>query len=923
MIRWVALLLLCSSVRLFALTNINHIQPWASASGSGGFGDSITWTAQGTDFDLFFVDTNYQYKLPYWVQLQSTNYDAVMTKWLAFGSNAQGKVQRAQGLLNTFTSNMWIGCYWKSTMNNSGSDVNLDLFELNSTIGGGGNYGVVQYAVRSGTSFLSAHCAGGEAGATNGHSINVPNDGRIYWMQMGMNRSNASFTIRLFDATNNFSPVANAVGTYESTGGAIPGTNVNRIYVNANYLNLSAGKVTGTNWLSSLIIGYDQMPGPEHVTNSIPLDRYFKPQPYETNTTVVTVGIRDDIRNRGRPLETNLTFYGGDINAADNTAALQAAINAAGEFGGTTILIDGTNKITGTISTANKGSFTIKGTNNGTLMVLGSPIKLGPTALTAGQAKLLYPLTGAFRGMTSCVLTTNMSVTNAGPVKANEMYEVVSYYDSFPFHNPNMKRLNTLGFGTYSQRILILSTNGNTITFTPPLTEDFTNSAYFIQKYSTVVATIGVENMGFTMSNALGNAIGGNTDRMLQMQGLKDSWVTGCTFENGRNYAATFENCVHSDFGSNRVFRSMTSGTSHGGLLLTGTSGMYVYNNIFHEWSPSIQSFGSDRGNFFLGNYFTNTDGRIIIYHEPGAGFDHYEHNISEGVPVGSQNGGNYIADSYFGNVNNNSFLRNRFEGATLNRFSQYHTFLGNVLGSTNYSLRYDMYASGNTYEVYPIGFPNIGNLTTNANQISKPDGSGAAWNYPGSFNAAYTNIYYKFTNVAAQVSNGTNILGNFTHWPPPASLSGAYAFTVQFGSDTNKYRTIAFSYHTNTATELSFLSSFNFTNDETLLLAGPTMYQQRQTLDLPTHLRSYNRVTTNSTEAVAHDPVFLPRSVPVSLAVTNKPWWWGSVSYPGVDPESATFTNPARERFATMDAVVGVSYRRAVGNRATVGVVR
>lgn len=885
-------------VNSFAAVTVNHIQTWATGTNGAVISDSVlaagqigagSWGFSGesaSPFRSIKIATNYPVQLPYWVNIGGTNYSTVWTNWVTTFSNTLGTYDRAQltlaGPAGGNNSNLWFGYFWRTTMNNAGSDCNYDITTVDGQFSG---YFVQQQKVRNGFSLLYAHTQGG----TQGLAVPILPDGRLYWVQGSVDLRGGVVQLDYYDATNNWKRATNEAGTFGSTGTITPGTNTFRFWLQANYLNL--GQVTGSNMFSALFFGYgnNSVTSPPMSTNIIVSDRI---QSYVHGTNFAVRGIR--------PVRTNETLV-GDISDSDNGPEINAAIAAVGEGG--VVLISGTNKITTSINSANKTNFTFRGTNNAMVLMLGSStVSFGPTPLSAGQADVFYPTNGGIsRGATNVTLITNYSTINGERMSPGASFRISQLNGNDTNY---LRAMTTSGSErSASQLVMILTTNGNTITWTPEAHIDYTNTPAFVEAFAAMKGGVGIENITFSLSNAVGYSTNGAIQNV-NIQGLYDSWMTGCKSEYYNNYGVKLGGVLFCDFNSNTIHSSLTGGTSHGGLLTSGIQASYVYNNIIYNASPAIQSFYSDQGNVFFGNYITNTDVRGILIHASGANWNIWEQNVIEGT-----NGGSAIyGDAYFGFNWMTTFFRNRFEGFSWKRFQSFMTALGNSLGSTNFSIRYDMYANGNVYEAYEIGNPNIGNLQTNG--ISPP----TSWNFPGTIAGIYSNVFYKFTNVSLQVVNGTNILGVFSNWPPSAA---GYNIIFQDGTDTNRYWTLA-QWQTNVAsqenTALSFMGPTEsniflvpgtapmmpISNGWTMLIAGPTMYQQRQTIDVSSHLRSFTHVITNSTEAVVHDPTYLPRNFPASIVFGSAPSWWGTNRWPAIDPADANEVTPipAKSRF-------------------------
>lgn len=915
------LLLLVAVFSVGAATNVQHTQVFTGGTNNDWLASSVlnagsrgsgSWDLQSgftNKFQFWKVGTNFPFQLPYWFTIGGTNYESVPANWVYYDLRAYTVANEWEqyrytapggGAVGT-RSNLWVTFYLFLDGVNSANAAapNLDPIILN---GIGGGFCAMQLSVR--TNGLHEIMAHGQI--TNGWKFAVQTN-ILYMVSLLRKGLDGTCECQVFNPTNNFQSVTNEKGGIISQGD-IGGndTNAYEIRIGANYLNSIGGSSTalGRISMSSPIIGFGNTaypPTPD--TNVFHADRYF---PLVPN---VNAGFRGS--RPYRTLETNVSTYANysvtNIGPALSNAIFFAASN-------TVVVLDGTNHLRNFMQ-FNKDGVTLRGTNNATIVFLDNgDLQIGPTALSIGQAKFLYPVTVP-RGATNVTLVTNYSFGEVtGDIQIGEVYYLSQKYDFNP-DNPNSTLTHmdsSSGSRSSGQIIVVEGTNGNTISFSPPAYCDYTNQPALVQKYDDSGVTkpkrmVGVENITITLTNS-GNYTTNGATELFDVKGWIDCWITGCKAEFGNNYGIKLTQSLFVDVGSNIVHKSLTSGTSHGGVLYENTCATYFFDNIIYDFSPGYHSGGYDCGNIFFANHVADTDGRAWIMHQPGANWNLYEANTHSGT-----NGGNWIGDSYFGPVHENSFYRNNFEGFSWKRWGSYNNAVGNSLGSTNFSLRYDMYAVGNTYEIFEMGYPNIGDLTTNG--ISPP----TQRFFPGTKIGVSTSNYYVFTNISLQIVDGTNIQGNFLHWP---ATSAGYGLIFQDGVNTNRYWRLA-DFQTNvydqiilglgwisrSSTEMVLSTPMTISNGWTMLPVGPTVYQQRQTLDVPSHIRSWNKVKTNYTDAVVYDRTFLPLGYVDSIAHSEAPDWWidssgNPMTWPAVDPDRdpAVTGNPAKSRY---DALV------------------
>jgi hypothetical protein len=900
---WVPILaILLSFASLpFAATNVQNIQTWRSITTNGSTmleADMVssavgggTWNISGpASYALMTGQAGPPYRFPGWFTLGGTNYTEAHTNWLRWSPAAGTPLERAQFISpgssgGSYTQGWMQGYMRLDVTNDQFVGENFDLLEID-----GSGYCIMQLETSAAIGLrVKAHSQGGAG--TNGWQIPIIRN-KLYWYSLFRDPVNGCCKLDIYDATNNFAAVPNVVGGTGSVGAMTSSGTTWRFWLQANYAVI--GGLAGTNWFSSIAIGYGNgIVPPRPDTNIVIAER----------TSPLTVGYNLGVRGATRPtrtLETNITFYGASTNSADNTAAFAAAFAAAAS--NTVILVDGgPYRVDGLLNMSRDG-VTLRGTNNATIIYgpSGNSV-LGPTTLSPLQAKVLWVTNGGIlKGQTSAVLTTNYSIANAGVIAPNQMWRITQLDGD----DPQQRRINTFtGERTTSaQDIYITRTNGNAIDFWPPAVMDYTNVPVIHQRYAATRLGMGLENIHFTSTNA-GQYYTNTASTLMFWRGVMDSWITGCRFTYGNNYAVYIESALCSDFNSNIVAHAGAYGSLHGGIQPFSSSGLYLYDNVVDSVSPGIQLFGGVVGSAFVGNFVTNTDGRAIRYHAPGNNMLLFEGNVM----VGPSGGATLAGDGYFGSNEKSVYFRNELSSFSFKRFSPTMTAIANNVGTTNYNMRYDMYASGGDYEIFEMGFPNLGNLATNG--ISPP----IPWNFPqtfftGSQGAApylgrkFTNVFHKFTNVAVEVVNGTNILGNFTNWPYGAN--GGYHIVFQDEVNTNRYW--RYGHFTNdpieqqihalrahaapTETNMILTRYMPISNGWTMMIWGNDPFQQRQTIDDGEHMRHFNRVFTNMAWSVVADPAWPQRKLPKSLlfAEGSQPDWWGTNRWPAIAPEES-----------------------------------
>ncbi len=560
----------------------------------------------------------------------------------------------------------------------------------------------------------------------------------------------------------------------------------------------------------------------------------------------------------------------------------------------------------GGLGTGNKEYISIRGATNSLLVALGSgAIAIGPTQLSPSQGKQFPVPTGVAKGTNQLTLTNIVYTPWNDPIRVGEIYSL----STLNGEDPNFRAISVNGFDRIvSQLIVIEKIQGNVITFSPPVAWNYTNSAHLIQTATHASRGIGLENISITLTNAGESANPYAFTDSILMQQLVDSWVTDCTSSYANNYNIHISGCVHLDIRGNTLSKSLSSGTSHAGLLVEQSTGLLVENNIFDSFDFALQLWGaSSVGSAYFANFWTNTTATSIAYHNT-----HHLMNLFEGNVMDAA----FLVDGYYGGNSHGVLLRNRISSTvSFKRFTSYMTVVGNVLGNTTYNYFYDRYSAGSgQWPIFELGNPNIGNGSSTG--TSPP----MAWNFPQDTfwgnhgdpafrNRLYTNCSYKFTTTLV---NATNIPGNFAHWP--YSPYGGYALIFQDPVNTNRYYRLADklpqmvqNYSTVSAAQpptalgMVLNAPITISNGWTMYVAGPDTYQQRQSIDDPTHIRHGNYVYTNFIGGTVWDPAITDHTIVTSLLYTNgAPAWWGSRPWPAIGPDLTPVTGviPAQARY-------------------------
>lgn len=596
----------------------------------------------------------------------------------------------------------------------------------------------------------------------------------------------------------------------------------------------------------------------------------------------VTVGVRTTIPVRTNLIDVTQAPYNVDnTGASDATAGINSAISAA-PSNAVIYLPPGLYNVTSGINIL-VNDITLRGAGSNTVLV--GNIKLGRDA--SGQNSFTIT-NGAYKGSTNFSFSA-MADQWSDPVSVGDAFMVSSLIngsEQFPyisvFYYTRMLK----------QAVVVTGITGNSLTFSPPLVWDFTNSptaqCVNLNHVLPLNKGIGIENLMLTTTNGGLNC---TPPFMCLMTCLHDSWVQNCWFYNAENYSVYLTSCVNVEFSHNRVRFAKSSGSNHSGLLADSDSGCLIQDNIFSDGlQPGIEFNTGFCGNALFGNFFSNNISFDVDCHNT--------HPVMNLFEANTFNAG-FEMDGYFGSASHQMLFRNNFASpyipVAFKRWTTYMNVVGNVLGTsasayTNFSD--DIPNIG--WQILELGRPNIGNSSFTGTNPPIP------WNYPGTqISDGVPNGIFVFTNNQV---NTSNLIGNFTNIPAPNGGNGVVIFQDKL--NTNTY----WPNDGNPVVQLAAGTSSNLLVNHAITVSNgwrvfyswqnPDDYQQLQTSNKATDLITgnydyYNKAVTWDTNGV--------QTIPVSLLYTNgAPSWWGTNHWPAIDPTTATLATmiPAQERY-------------------------
>lgn len=448
-------------------------------------------------------------------------------------------------------------------------------------------------------------------------------------------------------------------------------------------------------------------------------------------------------------------------------------------------------------------------------------------------------------------------------------------------NDPSIPVISVAGFSNIrSQIVQITGKTSNSLTFFPPLYDDYGGSSVHAKVYANQIQSgyIGVEDMTID--------VGGGASYGAMIQQCHACWIKNVRMKMANNYnIGVFDSLFFELRSSYLDALNRAGGTNGAGLLMNGDNASLIEDNIVVESFPNFEINMSSSGNVFAYNFTNNANGLIGINtnHAPHNQYNLYEGNITH----------NLMSDGYFGSESDGTLFRNWFTGApldannnksqtwclSLKRFTRRYSLVGNIFGSSGIS----------NPCVDLAGLPNIGNGSWDGQ--AQPS-AGDYWD-------------------GWDPSVGTTITGtvkqNLTDYTASIEFSGGRLLPYQMAFSTVNGWVIVNSISGNTATiDGSPWSSKIAPAGTTFKLWGGAGGFQEQDLDVraTTHRKGNYYYGTN---AIPSDEALGSLSLSNSLYLDSKPVWFGSLSWPPFNPN-----NPSA---ATYDSIpAGYRYMHKTG---------
>ena len=618
-------------------------------------------------------------------------------------------------------------------------------------------------------------------------------------------------------------------------------------------------------------------------------------------------------------LDVTQSPYSADkTGVTDATSAINAAISAA-TSGQVIYLPAGIYRTDGAIVVGQgRDNITIRG-DGPTLTKIAS--RSASAVLTVGQGFAFAGNSQAVTG-TKTKGTANLAVASSSGFAVGQIVRLA--VENNDQNNAEIQagaaiRFSVFGYANaYSPIHQVSDVPDSThITIEPPLLLDATGYDVTITNMQSLpdwrVKKFGLEDLeidGLTTPTPNGVNFG-YTDQC---------WIYNCKITGVNNYPVFGNYAYRCEVRGNYLGEVATrSGSNKAGVLWnTCTSGLIV-DNIIVSATPLVEENQASTNNVWAYNYLGDqiSDGFLLNHGE------HNSHNLFEGNIAN-----NWKSDGYFGSCANNTMFRNWFRatnrtndaadaGFSANRFTRKFAIAGNLLGTDGLS------GPGLSY-----GNPNIGNggadgfvgPTGLSDQAGQTDYAQPGYGVGGGSFNSYTilggdiftgDFWIDWTKTGTVASRASDTQCTVT-------VSHLGGFTVGLGAGNNG-PSLIWPGGRYDRLQITAISGLDVTFQSTVYSAGGPMpssaevvdiyggvnvYQERDMDVKPsfTFVENYHAAAVG-TGSVQDGTVDV---LPSSLVYTSKPDWFGSLTWPPINPDSPTFSAeiiPSGYRFVNASA--------------------
>lgn len=437
-------------------------------------------------------------------------------------------------------------------------------------------------------------------------------------------------------------------------------------------------------------------------------------------TPGVTVGVPGGIpTNRTRTIDVTQAPYNADRTGnADAAPAIQAAINASAA-NDVIYLPAGTYRLnTQLVLDFNKDNRTLRGAGPGAT-ILSSRVT-GGNAIYVGSSSdynWSYPstnnaITGGLTKGSTQITMANTAAYNVGAIVQLTFANDTNYPVVHVSGGKNLRQ----------QKVRITGKTATSLSFTPALYTNYNPTGARALAAQLQTDGVGIEDMTVDCSNS--GAVFG-----IQFEQCYGSWIKNVKVRRAKSYSVFLYDSLQCEMRTTHLDEIQNSGTNGAGLLMQGSAGCLVEDNIIYKAFPLMEiNFGS-AGNVFAYNFCEDSSvygavgSAINTNHGPHNNFNLYEGNVAPNVQ----------ADGFFGSASDDTIFRNWLHGTVpgvtgarepilLQRFTRNYSVVGNLLGKAGVPF-ISISGAPAARGPYSFGLPNMGNTVSSGTaQLSAGD---------------------------------------------------------------------------------------------------------------------------------------------------------------------------------------------------------
>lgn len=565
-------------------------------------------------------------------------------------------------------------------------------------------------------------------------------------------------------------------------------------------------------------------------------------------TPGVSVGVIGGIpSDRTNLIDVTKSPYSADkTGATDASTAIQTAINAA-KSGDVVYLPAGTYLCNKSISTNYKSGITLRGAGDGT--VINSTVGGSCFLQVGGGSDYNWSWPGSGNTITAG-LTKGSTLLTIGDTSAFSPGQIVQLVMD---NDMTVPVVSVFGYqGLRRQMCRVTAKTATTLSIFPGLYGDYNATKAVVHVAQFQANAVGLEDFLLDMSRA-------TAPFSIWFEQSYGCWAKNVHVRYSANYHIFLNDSLNCEVRHCYLDQLNHVGTNGAGVLCNTVSACLVEDNIIYKAFPLIEVNHGSSGNVFAYNFCEDSGPGVSIdsNHGPHNDYNLYEGNISP----------NLQSDGYFGSASHDTLFRNWFHstlngqmawGLSLNRFTRYYTVVGNIFQKPGFNWTGDGISLGN---------PNMGNSSYTT--VGLPLLDSLLGSLSSLFGGPTTLSQSGSTVTASRATFSADSVGSFILTPTTNILASITGYTD--------------SQHVTVNTTQS-LSSVAF-----ILTQGPSGFQQLDSGVGATLLRKgnyyYYGAAIPASESLGGTPL------PASLYRTEKPAWFGNLTWPAFDP---TAPNPS-----------------------------